>query len=170
VNHQVDFEEGNGLDGAVVGDKALNSLLFEHALGQLGVEPGRRPAEGSNLHEVHVRAPTHVGTSINPRGPPTTAIVTESRKLRRQAYNAPADCDTDLLWDLWFCCNFRIPMEAFMRVLTNVLVILAALGMLIGLVLRLKGGLPTDPVFFWRGSMALLTIAITVLLIQIRNK
>jgi hypothetical protein len=61
-------------------------------------------------------------------------------------------------------------MEAFMRVLTNILVILAALGILIGLVLRLKGGLPTDPVFFWRGSMALLTVAIAVLLIQIRNK
>jgi hypothetical protein len=61
-------------------------------------------------------------------------------------------------------------MEDFMRVLPNVLVILAALGMLIGLVLRLKGGLPADPVFYWRGSIALLTIAITVLLIQIRNK
>lgn len=57
-----------------------------------------------------------------------------------------------------------------MRVLTNVLVILAALGMLIGLVLRLKDGLPADPVFYWRGSMALLTVAIAVLLIQIRNK
>jgi hypothetical protein len=61
-------------------------------------------------------------------------------------------------------------MEAFMRVLTNVLVILAALGILIGLVLRLKGGLPADPVFYWRGSMVLLTVAIAVLLIQIRNK
>ena len=57
-----------------------------------------------------------------------------------------------------------------MRVLPNVLVILAALGMLIGLVLRLKGGLTADPVFYWRGSMALLTVAIAVLLIQIRNK
>jgi hypothetical protein len=35
---------------------------------------------------------------------------------------------------------------------------------------RLLGGLPSDPVFYWRGSMALLTVAIAVLLIQIRNK
>jgi hypothetical protein len=54
--------------------------------------------------------------------------------------------------------------------LPNVLIILAAAGLLIGLVVRLLGGLPTDPVFYWRGSMALLTLAISVLLIQIRNK
>ncbi|MGD0922620.1 MAG: hypothetical protein ABSA70_12770 [Terriglobia bacterium] len=58
-----------------------------------------------------------------------------------------------------------------MRMLPNVLVILAAAGLVIGLVVRLLGGLPTtDPVFYWRGSMALLTVAIAVLLIQIRNK
>ena len=58
-----------------------------------------------------------------------------------------------------------------MRMLSNLLVILAALGLLIGLGIRLvKGGFLGDPVFFWRGSMALLTLAITMLLIQIRNK
>ena len=57
-----------------------------------------------------------------------------------------------------------------MRMLPNVLVILAAAGLVIGLVVRLLGGIPADPVFYWRGSMALLTVAIAVLLIQIRNK
>jgi len=57
-----------------------------------------------------------------------------------------------------------------MRMLPNVLVILAAAGLVIGLVVRLLGGPPSDPVFYWRGSMALLTLAIAVLLIQIRNK
>ena len=57
-----------------------------------------------------------------------------------------------------------------MRMLPNVLVILAAAGLVIGLVVRLLGGLPSDPVFYWRGSMALLTVAIAVLLVQIRNK
>lgn len=58
-----------------------------------------------------------------------------------------------------------------MRLLSNLLVILAALGLLIGLGIRLvKGGFLGDPVFFWRGSMALLTMAITLVLIQIRNK
>ena len=57
-----------------------------------------------------------------------------------------------------------------MRMLPNVLVILAAAGLVIGLVVRLLGGFPGDPVFYWRGSMALLTVAIALLLIQIRNK
>ncbi len=58
-----------------------------------------------------------------------------------------------------------------MRMLSNLLIVLAALGLLIGLGIRLtKGGFLGDPVFFWRGSMALLAIAITLLLIQIRNK
>jgi len=58
-----------------------------------------------------------------------------------------------------------------MRVLPNVLVILAALGLLVGLVIRVvKGGVPVEPLFYWRGSMALLTLAIAVLLAQIRSK
>jgi hypothetical protein len=58
-----------------------------------------------------------------------------------------------------------------MRWVTNFLVILAVLGLLIGLGIRLiKGGFLGDPVFYWRGSMALLTLAITLVLIQIRNK
>ncbi len=58
-----------------------------------------------------------------------------------------------------------------MRVLSNLLIILAALGLLIGLAVRLvKGSFLGDPVFFWRGSMALLMLAIALLLIQIRNK
>ncbi len=63
------------------------------------------------------------------------------------------------------------PKEARMRMLPNVLIILATLGLLVGLIIRLvKGGFLGDPVFFWRGAMALLAIAIALLLIQIRNK
>jgi hypothetical protein len=55
--------------------------------------------------------------------------------------------------------------------LPHVLIILATLGLLIGLIIRLvKGGFLGDPVFFWRGSMALLAVAIALLLIQIRSK
>lgn len=58
-----------------------------------------------------------------------------------------------------------------MRMLSNFLIILAALGLLIGLAVRIvKGGFLGDPVFFWRGSMALLTMAIALVLVQIRNK
>ncbi len=58
-----------------------------------------------------------------------------------------------------------------MRWLANLLVILAALGLLIGLGIRLvKGGFLGDPVFFWRGSMGLLALAISIVVIQIRNK
>ncbi len=58
-----------------------------------------------------------------------------------------------------------------MRWLANFLIILAALGLLLGLGIRLvKGGFLGDPVFFWRGSMSLLTMAIAIVLIQIRNK
>jgi len=62
-------------------------------------------------------------------------------------------------------------MEAVMRVLTILLMVLAAMGLLLGLGVRLvKGGFIADPVFYWRGSMALLMFAIALLLIQIRNK
>ena len=58
-----------------------------------------------------------------------------------------------------------------MRWLPNFLVILAAIGILLGLAVRLaKGGFLGDPVFFWRGSVALLAVSIAITLIQIRNK
>ncbi|MGA3164605.1 MAG: hypothetical protein ABSF14_00660 [Terriglobia bacterium] len=58
-----------------------------------------------------------------------------------------------------------------MRWLPNLLVILAAVGLLIGLGIRLvKGGLLADQLFFWRGSLALLVLSIAVSLIQLRNK
>ncbi len=58
-----------------------------------------------------------------------------------------------------------------MKWLPNLLVILAAIGILLGLGVRLlKGGFLADPVFFWRGAIALLAISISITLIQIRNK
>jgi hypothetical protein len=58
-----------------------------------------------------------------------------------------------------------------MRWLPNFLVILAAVGLLVGLGIRLvKGGLLADQLFFWRGSLALLVLSIAVSLIQLRNK
>ena len=58
-----------------------------------------------------------------------------------------------------------------MRWIPNFLVILATIGILLGLAVRLiKGRFLGDPVFFWRGSVAMLAIAIAITLIQIRNK
>ena len=58
-----------------------------------------------------------------------------------------------------------------MKWLSNLLVILAAIGLLVGLGVRLvKGGLLADQLFFWRGSLALLVLSIAITLIQIRNK
>ena len=58
-----------------------------------------------------------------------------------------------------------------MRLLSHFLVILASLGILIGLRIRLmKGGFLEDPVFCWRGSMALLVLSIAISLNQFRNK
>jgi len=58
-----------------------------------------------------------------------------------------------------------------MRWVPNLLVILATLGLVVGLGIRLvKGGFLADQIFFWRGSLALLVLAIAVTLIQIRNK
>lgn len=58
-----------------------------------------------------------------------------------------------------------------MRWLPNLLVILATIGILLGLAIRLiKGGFLADPVFFWRGAVAMLAVAMAITLIQIRNK
>ena len=64
-----------------------------------------------------------------------------------------------------------------MKTLPNYLVALAAAGIAVGLVVRLVLGTSgamrsafLDPVFYWRGSMALLMFAVAILLIQIRNK
>jgi hypothetical protein len=58
-----------------------------------------------------------------------------------------------------------------MRWVPSVLVILATIGILVGLAIRLiKGGLFSDPVILWRGSLALLAVSIAITLIQIRGK
>jgi hypothetical protein len=64
-----------------------------------------------------------------------------------------------------------------MRKLPSILAVLAAIGIGIGLVVRLiqsASGVVRpaflDPVFYWRGAMALLGFAIVFLLIQIRDK
>jgi hypothetical protein len=64
-----------------------------------------------------------------------------------------------------------------MKSLPNVLTILAAIGIGIGLAVRLVqsfSGLVRpaflDPVFYWRGGIALLLFAAVILLIQIRDK
>ena len=64
-----------------------------------------------------------------------------------------------------------------MKQLPNILLILAVVGIVIGLVLRLLHvTTPIDapaylvPTFYWHGAMALLGIAMTVVLIQIRDK
>ncbi len=64
-----------------------------------------------------------------------------------------------------------------MKTLPNYLIALAAVGAAIGLAVRLvqsASGVTRpaflDPVFYWRGAMALLMFAVAILLIQIRNK
>jgi len=64
-----------------------------------------------------------------------------------------------------------------MKQLPGLLLIVAAISLGIGLVVRLiqtASGLVRpaflDPVFYWRGAMAFLAIAIVVVLIQIRDK
>jgi len=64
-----------------------------------------------------------------------------------------------------------------MKTLPNYLVALAAAGIALGLAVRLVLGASgamrpafLDPVFYWRGAMALLMFAVAILLIQIRNK
>ena len=64
-----------------------------------------------------------------------------------------------------------------MKQLPGVLLIVAAVTIGIGLVVRLvqtASGLVRpaflDPVFYWRGAMALLTLAMVIVLIQIRDR
>ena len=64
-----------------------------------------------------------------------------------------------------------------MKTLPNYLIALAAVGTAIGLAVRLvlsaSGAMRPaflDPVFYWRGAMALLMFAVAILLVQIRNK
>jgi hypothetical protein len=64
-----------------------------------------------------------------------------------------------------------------MKALPNYLIVLAAVGIAVGLVVRLLLGTSgamrpafLDPVFYWRGAIALLMFAVAILLIQIRNK
>lgn len=64
-----------------------------------------------------------------------------------------------------------------MKKVPDILLILAAVGLLIGLVLRLTHSTTSVdapaylvPMFYWHGAMAFLAIAITVLLTQIRDK
>ncbi|HEV2232517.1 MAG TPA: hypothetical protein VGV68_03825 [Terriglobia bacterium] len=64
-----------------------------------------------------------------------------------------------------------------MKQLPGILLIMAAVSLGIGLVVRLiqtASGLVRpaflDPVFYWRGAMAFLAIAIVIVLIQIRDK
>ncbi len=55
--------------------------------------------------------------------------------------------------------------------LPRVLVILATLGLLVGLADRIvKSGFLGDPVFFWRGSVALLILSIAISVNQNRSK
>jgi len=64
-----------------------------------------------------------------------------------------------------------------MKQLPIILLIVAGASLSVGLMIRLiqtASGLVRpaflDPVFYWRGAMALLTIAIVIVLIQIRDK
>lgn len=64
-----------------------------------------------------------------------------------------------------------------MKKLPGILLILAAVGIGVGLIIRLVQTASgyvrpafLDPVFYWRGAMALLAIAVTILLIQIRDR
>lgn len=64
-----------------------------------------------------------------------------------------------------------------MKKLPNVLLIVAALALLVGLIVRLvqtaSGYVRVaygDPLFYWHGAMAFIAIAIAIVLIQIRDK
>ncbi len=64
-----------------------------------------------------------------------------------------------------------------MKQLPSILLIVAAASLGIGLVVRLIQSATgvvrpafLDPVFYWRGAMAFLAVAIVIVLIQIRDK
>ncbi len=64
-----------------------------------------------------------------------------------------------------------------MKKLPSVLLIVAALGLLVGLIIRIAVAVKAhalltfvDPQFCWRGAMAFLALAIGIVLIQIRDK
>jgi len=64
-----------------------------------------------------------------------------------------------------------------MKRVPNVLMILAAVGIVVGLVIRLAQSVSgyvkpalLDPVFYWRGAVALLLFAAVIVLIQIRDR
>lgn len=64
-----------------------------------------------------------------------------------------------------------------MKRLPGLLMILAAAGIAIGFVIRLAQSVSgyvkpalLDPVFYWRGAVALLLFAIIIVLIQIRDR
>jgi hypothetical protein len=64
-----------------------------------------------------------------------------------------------------------------MKQLPNILLILAAVALIIGLIVRIiqtaMGLVPLaygDPLFYWHGAMAFVAIAICIVLIQIRDK
>src|SRR5438552_19170031 len=67
-------------------------------------------------------------------------------------------------------------VETLMKNVPKLLMILAAIGIGIGLVVRLVQSFSgvvrlafLDPVFYWRGGMALLMFAAVILLVQIRD-
>jgi hypothetical protein len=64
-----------------------------------------------------------------------------------------------------------------MKTLPQYLIVLAAVGTALGLVVRLvqsASGVTRpaflDPVFYWRGAIVLLAFAMAIILLQIRNK
>ena len=64
-----------------------------------------------------------------------------------------------------------------MRGLVNTLVVLAVVGFAVGLVLRATAGdlvsqrpQLADPVFYWRGAIVLLALALLILLISPKKK
>ena len=60
-----------------------------------------------------------------------------------------------------------------MNKLINILIFLAALAFIVGSLARFLGGgylLGNEAVVYWRGAVGLLAFAVTLLLIQIRDK
>jgi len=60
-----------------------------------------------------------------------------------------------------------------MKMLVNILIILAAIAFLVGTAIRfLHGGhfLGQEPVVYWRGAIGFLAFASTLILMQIRDK